>query len=93
MTDKMPPLPFVAGVVWSNDGAALIQRGKELSWCAKNGTALLVTEESARTYAAAVAAPLVEALESFTKSSYIRHQHPIRFAKAVAALAAYKEQQ
>ena len=29
---------------------------------------------------------LREALISFTKSSYIRHQHPRRFAAAVAAL-------
>jgi hypothetical protein len=30
---------------------------------------------------------LLEALVSFTKSSYIRHQHPKRFAAAVAAIA------
>jgi hypothetical protein len=29
---------------------------------------------------------LREALVSFTKSRYIRHQHPRRYAKAVAAL-------
>ena len=31
---------------------------------------------------------LLEALVSFTKSDYIKRQHPKRFAKAVAAIAA-----
>lgn len=34
---------------------------------------------------------LVDALESFTKSDYIKKQHPVRYKNAVAALAAAKE--
>jgi hypothetical protein len=30
---------------------------------------------------------LLEALESITKSNYIKHHHPKRYAKAVAAIA------
>jgi hypothetical protein len=32
-----------------------------------------------------------EALVSFTKSDYIKKQHPVRYKNALAALAAYEE--
>lgn len=51
------------------------------------------TADQMHAYAAAVSAAkderikvLEDALKSFTKSTYIRHQHPRRFAAAVAAL-------
>ena len=45
-----------------------------------NGTA------EANAHLIAAAPDLLEALVSFTKSSYIRHQHPRRFAAAVSAI-------
>jgi acyl CoA:acetate/3-ketoacid CoA transferase len=45
------------------------------------------SESEANARLIAAAPELLEALVSFTKSRYIRHQHPKRFAAAVAAIA------
>ena len=78
---------------WAEDHAFVFER----STLPKRTYVYFNTENAWRAYQAATSRQeakikaLVDALESFTKSDYIKKQHPVRYKNAVAALAASKE--